>query len=59
VKHTEQRGIWVPTQCENREPYGTHRYAVGSPYLTGDTQIHCGQSVPHRRHTDTLCGQNA
>jgi hypothetical protein len=24
-----------------------------------NTQIHCGQSVPHRRHTDTLCGQGA
>jgi hypothetical protein len=33
----------------------THTYIyIVSPYLTGDTPIYCGPSVPYRRRIDTL-----
>jgi hypothetical protein len=40
----EKRTEYTDTLCDN-------------PYLTGNTYILCGQSVPHR-DIDTMCGQN-
>jgi hypothetical protein len=49
-------GETVAVCCENRTEHTDTLWAVRT---SQETQIHCGQSVPHRRHTDTLCGQNA
>jgi hypothetical protein len=40
--------------CGQSIPHRRHRYTVGSPYLTGDTQIHCVGSPYLTGDTDTL-----